>query len=59
VLESLRQRGVEARVFQADVTDRAQVEEVIAGVRSMPLRGIMHANGLDDAPIERRTEVGM
>jgi NADPH:quinone reductase-like Zn-dependent oxidoreductase/NADP-dependent 3-hydroxy acid dehydrogenase YdfG/acyl carrier protein len=61
VLESLRQRGVEARVFQADVTDRKQVEEVIAGVRSMgPLRGIMHAAMvLDDAPIERLTEERM
>ncbi len=59
---SLRQRGVEVMIYQADITDPEQAQHVIAAVqRTMgPLRGIMHAAMvLDDAPIERLTEERM
>ena len=61
-VEHLRQRGVEVSTFAADVTDRNQAGQVIAGVQSQmgTLRGIMHtAMVLDDAPIERLTEERM
>jgi acyl transferase domain-containing protein/NADPH:quinone reductase-like Zn-dependent oxidoreductase/short-subunit dehydrogenase/ubiquinone/menaquinone biosynthesis C-methylase UbiE/acyl carrier protein len=60
-VEGLRQRGVEVMVAAADVTDRAQVRDVIAAAQRMgPLKGIMHAAMvLDDAPIERLTEERM
>ncbi len=60
-VESLRRSGVEVMVCQADVTDREQVQRVVAAVQRMaPLRGVMHAAMvLDDAPIERLTEERM
>ena len=60
-VESLRRRGVEVMICQADVTDREQVARVIAAVQRMaPLRGVMHAAMvLDDAPIERLSEERM
>jgi acyl transferase domain-containing protein/NADPH:quinone reductase-like Zn-dependent oxidoreductase/short-subunit dehydrogenase/ubiquinone/menaquinone biosynthesis C-methylase UbiE/acyl carrier protein len=60
-VEGLRQRGVEVLVAAADVTDRAQVRDVIAAAQRMgPLKGIMHAAMvLDDAPIERLNEERM
>jgi NADPH:quinone reductase-like Zn-dependent oxidoreductase/aryl carrier-like protein len=61
-VESLRQRGVHVRIFQADIADPQRAQEVIAAVRRelSPLRGILHAAMvLDDAPIERLTEERM
>ena len=62
VVESLRRRGVEVKIYPADVTDRERAKSIIADVeRTMgPLRGIMHAAMvLDDAPIERLDEERM
>ena len=61
-VDSLRRRGAEVMICQADISDRAQTQNVIAQVeRTMgPLRGIFHgALVLDDAPIERLTEERM
>jgi acyl transferase domain-containing protein/NADPH:quinone reductase-like Zn-dependent oxidoreductase/short-subunit dehydrogenase/acyl carrier protein len=61
-VQSLRQRGIEVRVFSADISDFEQAKEVITVVqREMgPLRGIVHAAMvLDDAPIERLSEERM
>jgi acyl transferase domain-containing protein/acyl carrier protein/phospholipid N-methyltransferase len=61
-VESLRHRGVEVMIYQADIADREQAQHVITDVqRAMsPLRGIIHAAMvLDDAPIEGLTEERM
>jgi acyl transferase domain-containing protein/acyl carrier protein len=61
-VESLRQRGVEVMICEADIADRDQAQRVIAEVqRTMgPLRGVVHtAMVLDDAPIEHLTEERM
>jgi NAD(P)-dependent dehydrogenase (short-subunit alcohol dehydrogenase family)/acyl carrier protein len=61
-VESLRQRGVEVLICQADIADSDQAHRAIDMVRRTmgPLRGIVHgAMILDDAPIERLTEERM
>jgi NADPH:quinone reductase-like Zn-dependent oxidoreductase/acyl carrier protein len=60
-VDSLRRRGAEVMVCQADISDRQQAQDVIAKVERMaPLRGVYHsALVLDDAPIERLTEERM
>jgi acyl transferase domain-containing protein/NADPH:quinone reductase-like Zn-dependent oxidoreductase/short-subunit dehydrogenase/acyl carrier protein len=61
-VESLRQRGVEVLICQADIADSDQAHRAIDMVRRTmgPLRGIVHgAMVLDDAPIERLTEERM
>ena len=61
-VDSLRQRGVEVMICQADIADREQAERIIAEVqRAMgPLRGVMHAAMvLDDSSMEFLTEEKM
>jgi NAD(P)-dependent dehydrogenase (short-subunit alcohol dehydrogenase family)/acyl carrier protein len=51
VLDSLRRKGTQIRVFRTDVSNKGQVSELVAGIASTmpPLRGIVHAAGvLDD-----------
>jgi acyl transferase domain-containing protein/acyl carrier protein len=58
-VQSLRERGVEVMICQADIADREQAQRAIRSVQDAmgPLRGIVHAAMvLDDAPIERLTE---
>jgi myxalamid-type polyketide synthase MxaB len=52
-LDALAAQGVTVTVAQADVTDRTQVEQVIAQIDpAYPLRGIVHAAGvLDDGAL--------
>jgi NADPH:quinone reductase-like Zn-dependent oxidoreductase len=62
VVERLRRRGVEVKIYPADISDREQAQHIIADVeRTMgPLRGIVHAAMvLDDASIERLDEERM
>jgi NADPH:quinone reductase-like Zn-dependent oxidoreductase len=61
-LQSLRARGVEVMVCEADIADDRLARRVISDVqRAMgPLRGVIHAAMvLDDAPIEHLTEARM
>jgi acyl transferase domain-containing protein/acyl carrier protein len=61
-VDSLRQRGVEVLICQADIAEREQAQRVVEIVqRTMgPLRGVIHgAMVLDDAPIEHLTEERM
>jgi len=61
-VESLRQRGVEVMICQADIADRAQTEHIVAEVQRVmgPLRGVMHAAMvLDDSSMELLNEEKM
>ncbi len=52
ILAALRTAGARIEVFQADVSEPAAVDQVMASVRATmaPLRGVIHAAGvLDDA----------
>jgi acyl transferase domain-containing protein/NADPH:quinone reductase-like Zn-dependent oxidoreductase/NADP-dependent 3-hydroxy acid dehydrogenase YdfG/acyl carrier protein len=54
VLDELRRAGARIEVFAADVSDRAQIRDVLARVRQSlgSLRGVIHAAGvLDDGSI--------
>jgi NADPH:quinone reductase-like Zn-dependent oxidoreductase/acyl carrier protein len=62
LVDSLRQRGAEVKIYAADIADRERAQQVIDDVqRSMgPLRGVVHAAMvLDDASIERLDEERM
>jgi hypothetical protein len=62
LVDSLRQRGAEVKLYFADIADRERALQVIADVQETmgPLRGIMHAAMvLDDAAIERLDEERM
>lgn len=51
-VEALRRAGARVEVFQADVGEPAEVDDLLAAVREkmLPLRGLIHAAGvLDDA----------
>ncbi|MFG1380951.1 SDR family NAD(P)-dependent oxidoreductase [Xanthobacter versatilis] len=51
-VEDLRRAGARVEVFQADVGEPAEVDDLLAAVREkmLPLRGLIHAAGvLDDA----------
>jgi NAD(P)-dependent dehydrogenase (short-subunit alcohol dehydrogenase family)/acyl carrier protein len=60
-LDSMRHRGVEVQICQADVADRDGMQRALCIARNMgPLRGLVHAAMvLDDAAIERLTEERM
>ncbi len=61
-LEGLRNRGVDARVVQADISSPADVARLIADIRSAgyPLRGLFHlAMVIDDAPLVSLTRERM
>ena len=47
-IEAMQSAGAEVRVARADVSDRAQVAELVASIQAQPhpLRGIVHAAGL-------------
>ncbi|MGH9242125.1 MAG: SDR family NAD(P)-dependent oxidoreductase, partial [Vicinamibacterales bacterium] len=47
-LETLRRRGIDARVFPADVADTGAMSAVLDAIRAggFPLRGVVHAAGL-------------
>lgn len=49
-IAALRARGVEVQSFQADVTDRQAVADLLAAIQAHmpPLRGLVHAAGLLD-----------
>jgi acyl transferase domain-containing protein/acyl carrier protein/ubiquinone/menaquinone biosynthesis C-methylase UbiE len=58
-VDSLRRRGVEVKIYPADIADGEQAQKVLADVRQSmgPIRGIMHAAMvLDDGSIESLTE---
>jgi acyl transferase domain-containing protein/ubiquinone/menaquinone biosynthesis C-methylase UbiE/acyl carrier protein len=62
VVQSLRERGVEVMICQADIAEREQARKALELIqRSMgPLRGVIHAAMvLDDALIERLSEEQM
>jgi len=49
-LDQLRKLGTAVTIASADVTDKAQVAEVIANIdNAQPLRGIIHAAGVSDS----------
>jgi len=55
ILDRLRRRGAKVAVILADVSDRVEVERLLATVRRTmpPLRGVVHAAGvLDDGMIQ-------
>nr|AXN93586.1 PuwB [Cylindrospermum alatosporum CCALA 994] len=57
-LEVLQNQGAEVMVVQADVTDVAQMTQVIAEIERshFPLRGVIHAVGvLDDGVLQQQT----
>jgi phthiocerol/phenolphthiocerol synthesis type-I polyketide synthase C len=57
---ALRQTGTTVTIFQADVTDEAQMTAVFDQIRRElpPLRGIFHAAGiLDDGTLQQQTAV--
>ncbi|SPE63591.1 Erythronolide synthase, modules 3 and 4 [Streptomyces netropsis] len=59
LLEDLAARGVDTRVYAADLGDPRAVEEVLRAVESSgrPLRGVVHAAMvLDDAPLAELSE---
>jgi acyl transferase domain-containing protein/acyl carrier protein len=59
VIADLKRQGVKVAVFQADVSDRAQVARLIEYVQATlpPLRGIIHAAGLlDDGLLSGQTQ---
>lgn len=58
VLAVLRAAGARIEIFQADVSEPAAVDQVMASVRATmaPLRGVIHAAGvLDDALLVNQT----
>lgn len=54
VIDQLLQKGIEVRIVQADVSERAQMEQVLKRIELAmpPLRGVIHSAGvLDDGAL--------
>jgi NADPH:quinone reductase-like Zn-dependent oxidoreductase/SAM-dependent methyltransferase/NADP-dependent 3-hydroxy acid dehydrogenase YdfG len=57
---ALEQAGARVSVVQVDVSDRAQVDRLLAGIGAgrPPLRGVMHAAGILDAGLLAQQDAG-